>query len=342
MIQTSQMRREILEIPSAVERLLSQGDGAIRRAASALSDHDPAIVITAARGTSDHAALYFKYLCEMRAGVPVASIGPSVTSIFGGALRLRQAACLAISQSGQSPDIVSIARMAREGGALSIALTNHPESALAQASAQTLAQHAGPELSVAATKTFVTSLVSTAWLLAEWQGDRDLRAAIHALPEVLERAIAVDWSPFAAQVGDHKSLFCLGRGPTLAISNEAALKLKETCLLHAESFSSAEVLHGPMAIVDRGFPVLALAAADPAEAALAEVADNLAEKGAQVFATSAKVRSAHVLPTVRSAHALTDPIALIASFYAMVEPLARARGLDPDAPRHLRKVTETL
>lgn len=342
MIQTSQMRREILEIPSAVERLLSEGQGALKHTARAMADQDPEVIITAARGTSDHAALYFKYACELRAGRPVASIGPSVTSLFGGALRLRKAACLAISQSGQSPDIVAIARMARDGGALSIALTNHPESALAQASAQTLAQHAGPEQSVAATKTFVTSLVSTAWLLAEWQGDRDLLAAIHALPEVLERAIHVDWSALSEQIGDHPSLFCLGRGPSLAISNEAALKLKETCLLHAESYSSAEVLHGPVAIVDRDFPILAFAAADPAEPSLAEVADSLAAKGAQVFATSDKVRNARVLPTVRSAHALTDPIALIASFYGMVESLSRARGLDPDAPRHLRKVTETL
>jgi glucosamine--fructose-6-phosphate aminotransferase (isomerizing) len=146
----------------------------------------------------------------------------------------------------------------------------------------------------------------------------------------------------AREITSDRSLYCLGRGPTYAISNEAALKFKETCQLHAESYSSAEVLHGPVSIVDRGFPVVALAAADEAEPAVVEVADALATKGARVFVTSETSDHATPLPVTRAGHPLLDPISLIASFYGMVESTAQARGIDPDHPRHLQKVTETL
>ncbi|WP_281857397.1 SIS domain-containing protein, partial [Litoreibacter halocynthiae] len=155
-------------------------------------------------------------------------------------------------------------------------------------------------------------------------------------------AVGIDWPEARAALGARNSIFCLGRGPAYAISNEAALKFKETCQIHAESYSSAEVLHGPVSIVDLGFPVIALASADEAETALASVADEIAAKGATVFATSTKVRNATGLAVARTGHPLTDPITLIASFYAMVEQVAASRGINPDAPRHLKKVTETV
>ncbi len=336
------MRREIFEIPQAVETLLAEGAPGIAKAADALSALDPHFIISVARGSSDHAATYFKYASELLAGLPVASVGPSVASIYGRKLRLAQSACLAVSQSGKSPDIVRMAEMATQQGALSIALTNHTDSDLAQVSTHALDLHAGAELSVAATKTFVTSAVSAVWLLAEWQKDRAVLDALHALPDALDKAAHLDWSALASEAASHQSLFCLGRGPALAISNEAALKFKETCQLHAESYSSAEVLHGPVSIVDRGFPVIALTAADQAEASLVDVADKIAGKGASVFVTSDTATCATPLPTARTAHPLLDPIALIVSFYAMVERVALARGINPDEPRHLKKVTETV
>ncbi|XDA97681.1 SIS domain-containing protein [Sulfitobacter sp. LCG007] len=338
----SHMRREVLEIPQAVERLLAQGSDAMKSAAAALRDRDPAFMVSVARGSSDHAATYFKYASELLAGIPVASVGPSVASIYQRPLRLGGAACLSISQSGKSPDIVRMARMAASQGALTLALTNHPDSDLALASEHALALHAGPEQSVAATKTFVNSAVAAVWLLAELQRDADLLAAIHRLPDALEKAVALDWGALRQQISPNRSLYCLGRGPAYAMSNEAALKFKETCQLHAESYSSAEVMHGPVSIVERGFPVLAMAAEDAAEPALLEVADQLAGKGAKIFATSDLARNATRLPAVRTGHPLTDPISLIASFYRMVEETARDLGISPDAPRHLRKVTETI
>ena len=340
--QQTQMRQEVLEIPSAVDRLLQNGGDDIARAADALRTHAPNYLVSVARGSSDHAASYLKYVSELLMGKPIASIGPSIASIYNQKLNLAGSACLSVSQSGKSPDIVEMARMARAGGALSIALTNNPGSPLAQVSDHTLNLHAGPELSVAATKTFVNSAVSGLWLFAQWAEDTALLQAIYDLPSNLEKAVGIDWPEVRAAIAGRQSMFCLGRGPSYAISNEAALKFKETCQIHAESYSSAEVLHGPVSIVGGGFPTIALAADDAAAGALADVADNLVEKGAQVFATSKEVNKATSLPAARTGHPLTDPISLVASFYAMVERVASDRGINPDAPRHLKKVTETV
>lgn len=338
----SLMRREILEIPTAVDRLLSQGAGGIATAATAIRQLDPAFIVTVARGSSDHVCSYLKYASELMLGVPVASVGPSVASIYNAPLKLRGSLCLSVSQSGKSPDIVEMARAARRDGALSVAITNDPGSPLATTCAHTIDICAGPELSVAATKTFVTSAVAGLLLLAKWRGDDALRRAIYALPEALARAAAIDWPEVRAAIGGAPSLYTLGRGPVWAISNEAALKFKETCQIHAESYSSAEVLHGPVSIVGEGFPVLCFAAADAAEAPLAEIADEIAAKGGRVFVTSDRAHRATGIDRVRTDHPLTDPISLIVSFYAMVERFATSRGDDPDKPRHLKKVTETL
>jgi glucosamine--fructose-6-phosphate aminotransferase (isomerizing) len=338
----TQMRREILEIPAAVDRLFANGGGDIRRTANAIRARAPSYMVSVARGSSDHVATYLKYASELLMGTPIASIGPSIASIYNRKLNLASSVCLSVSQSGKSPDIVEMARMAREGGALSIAMTNNPASPLAQVSDYTLNLHAGPEISVAATKTFVNSTVAGIWLLAEWAEDEALLKAITDLPSLLEKAVHTDWPQARAALDGRNSMFCLGRGPAYAISNEAALKFKETCQIHAESYSSAEVLHGPVSIVDGGFPVIALAAQDVAESALAGVADELANKGATVFATSEKVQTATPLQAIRTGHALTDPITLIASLYVMVEQIAASRGINPDAPRHLKKVTETV
>ncbi len=178
--------------------------------------------------------------------------------------------------------------------------------------------------------------------MAEWKKDDALRAALRALPKQLDQAIAHDWPELREAIGSASSLFTLGRGPAWAISNEAALKFKETCQIHAESYSSAEVLHGPVSIVGRDFPILCFASGDAAQASVVEVADQIAAKGARVFVTSNDPKAAHCLPHVRTGHGLTDPLALIVSFYAMIEKVAGERGVNPDAPRHLKKVTETI
>lgn len=338
----SHMAREVAEIPEAARRFLSLSAEATARAAQSMRATDPELVVTVARGSSDHAATYLKYAIELLAGVPVASVGPSVASIYRRPLRLGRAACIGISQSGQSPDTVEMMRAAADGGALTLAITNHADSPLAQASAHCLALRSGVEQSVAATKTFVVSVLAGLSLLAEWQEDEALHAAVAGLPDAFAQALTMDWSPLAARLARAQSLYVLGRGPAFAIACEAALKFKETCGLHAESFSAAEVMHGPSAIVQAQFPVLALGVQDAALPRLVDTAARLVGQGADVFLTGAEVEGAALLPSVGELHPLCAPLVLAVSFYAFVEALARRRGFDPDLPPHLRKVTQTV
>lgn len=339
---TSQMAREVAEIPQAARRFLDLSAGPLRETAGALRQAEPRMLLTVARGSSDHAATVLKYAAEMLAGLPVASIGPSVASIYGRPLALAGAGCIGISQSGQSPDIVQMMQAARQGGALTVAITNHAGSPLAAAAAHGLPLQAGAETAVAATKTFVCSVLAGLALLAEWRQDRALQQALAAAPEAMERALALDWSALSDRLARAQSAYVLGRGPAIGIAAEAALKLKETCGLHAEGFSAAEVLHGPAAIVHSGFPVLVLAVEDEARPHVVQTARRLAAQGADVFLTGARAKGAVTLPGVEGVHPLLAPLVLAVAFYAFVETLSRRRGFDPDTPPHLRKVTETL
>ena len=336
------MRREVAEIPDVVANFLDQSASVVSAAAAALREKNPVMVATVARGSSDHASTYLKYAIELTLGLPVASIGPSIASIYGKDLKLDRCAAIAISQSGKSPDIVGMAQSARRSGATSIAITNTATSPLAEASDFTIDLHAGVEQSVAATKTFATSVVAGLSLIAQWSGDTDLIAAIASLPDSLAKAVACDWSEMIGALDGHNALYVLGRGPGWAIANEAALKFKETCGIQGESYSSAEVMHGPVSIVTPGYPVLALAARDAAEPSVADMAHKLAGQGALAFLTSDRPGPAHKLPFAATGHPITDPLSLIVSFYGFVEALARHRGLNPDEPPMLKKVTETL
>ncbi|MDR7124302.1 SIS domain-containing protein [Pseudotabrizicola sp. 4114] len=336
------MAREVAEIPTAAARFLAESGPAVQAAAVAMQKLDPGLIVTVARGSSDHAATYLKYAVELLAGVPVASVGPSVASIYGRPLRLTGAVCVGISQSGQSPDIVEMMRAGRSGGALSVAITNFADSPMGAASDHCLPLLAGVEQSVAATKTFVVSVLAGLTLLAEWRQDDALRHAIADLPLALEKALHLDWSPLAARLSRANSAYVLGRGPAFAIANECALKLKETCGLHAESYSAAEVLHGPAAIVQAQFPVLALGVEDAALPHVISTAERLAAQGADVFLTGAAAKGVMQLPLVPDLHPLVAPLVLATAFYNFVEGLARRRGFDPDTPPHLRKVTETV
>lgn len=338
---TTQMRREFCEVPTAVERLLDRGESAVATAVAQAHDLNPPFLLSVAHGSSDHACTYLKFAGELLLNRPMASIGPSVASQNGVELDANGTVCISNSQSGQNPDIVQLTKALRKSGEVTIAINNNPESCLARAVDHALPNHAGPELSVAATKTFVSSLVADLWLIAELERQASLLSALRALPEHLDDATGCDWSPVESVI-DERSLLTLGRGPSRAISNEAALKFKETCLIHAESHSSAEVLHGPVSIVDHGFPVIAFVAGDAAEGSVAGTADVLADKGARVFVLSDRGRKATRLQNVRTGHWLTDAIAAIMSFYCMVEALAVRRGVDPDTPWHLNKVIETV
>jgi len=231
--------------------------------------------------------------------------------------------------------------MAKAAGALTAAIVNDTDSPLAQASDIVLPMAAGPELSVAATKSFVASLAALLHLIANWADDDLLRAAIHRLPDRLAAATQLDWGTALSVLCEATSLVTIGRGPTLAIAREASLKLKETCNLHAEAFSGAEFLHGPVALVESSYPVLLFMPTDQAAAGLQELAADLRRKDASVFVTGPGEKIAGRLPALEPDHPDTDAVCLIQSFYALAVALAQRRGTDADLPRHLRKVTRT-
>lgn len=339
---TTLMRAEIDEAPAAVRRLLSESAGAIAEAGARLRALDPKVIVTVARGSSDHAATFFKYACEITAGTPVASLGPSVASIYGAPLRLAGAAALGISQSGKSPDIVALMDAVKAAGATTFSLVNVEDAPLATRVDGFIPLRAGPEKSVAATKSFVTAVVGALAILAAWREDEGLKAALAALPDRLEAALACDWSPALETFVNAKSLYTIGRGPGFAIALEAALKFKETAILHAEAYSGAELQHGPVSLVDEFFPLLAFIPNDAAAASLVATVSALHQRGAKVFAATAADVPGPRLPIAPTGHALTDPISIGLSFYRFVEAVSVARGYNPDQPRHLKKVTETV
>jgi glutamine---fructose-6-phosphate transaminase (isomerizing) len=331
------MHAEAAEAADVARRQAAELAEPLRRLGETLRGLDPHVVITCARGSSDHAATFAKYLIETRVRTPVASFAPSTSSVYGTAWRkLNGALFLAISQSGRSPDLLVSARAAREAGAFVVAIVNDPEAPLAEAVDLAIPMLAGPERSVAATKSFIASLLVVARIVAEWTDADDLSTALEQAPDLLSRAWTLDWSPALPLLRDARSLYVLGRGLSLATAQEAALKLKETCGLHAEAYSAAEVKHGPMAIVGEGFPVLMLPPNDEAGEAFEPLARDFAERGAHVLQTGNAM-----LPALGDAHPALMPIATILTFYRFANALSLARGFDPDRPPHLQKVTST-
>ncbi len=333
------MFTEAAEAPAAVARLLAANAQACVRLGEALRADPPAMVVTCARGSSDHAATYAKYLIETATGVPTSSAALSVSSLYDMTPKLEGALFLAISQSGRSPDLLATAEAAKRGGARIVAMVNDEASPLAELADVTLGLKAGPELSVAATKSYICALAAIAQLVGAWTRNSELNAALATLPDTLTEASRLDWSPAVEALKTARNLYVLGRGPGYAIAQEAALKFKETCGLHAEAFSAAEVKHGPMALVGEGFPVLIFAQRDQSEAGVLALAAQLAADGAQVLLAGGP--ASNLLPTL-PAHPVLEPIVRIQGFYRMANALAVTRGLDPDSPPRLKKVTETV
>ncbi|MFP4360672.1 MAG: SIS domain-containing protein [Alphaproteobacteria bacterium] len=339
---TSTMRAEALAIPGRIARALAGQGEVIAAVAGQIRAFAPTGVVTVARGTSDHAADYALRLIARETGLIGASLPPSLVTLGPRALRFEGRLVLALSQSGRSPDLVQTVTAARAGGALTVAVVNAPQSPLADAAERVVAADAGPEHAVAATKSYVLTLLQVARLVAAWAGDDDLARALPALPTALAAGAAADWHPLVDALEDAGSLFVVGRGLAHATAREAALKLKETCRVHAEAVSGAEIMHGPKALLDAVQPLLLCAGPDVPAAVHRATAGELA----------ALTRRLHVLGAVDAGCGLhlrappapapvLQPLVDIVPFYLAAEALSRRRGLSPDAPRHLRKVTET-
>ena len=339
------MFEEAADASNAVRAQL-QDEAAMADVGAALRRLKPRAVITCARGSSDHAATYAKYLIETHAQVLTASAAPSVSSVYGVTQDVRGCLFVAISQSGRSPDLLAAVKSAKASGATILALCNSADSPLVAAADLAVELHAGPEISVAATKSYLASLAAIARLVAAWTQQATLNAVLQELPDLMDRSWALDWSAALPALESAANLYVVGRGMGLGAAQEIALKFKETCGMHAEAFSSAELRHGPYTLLGKGFPALLVAQRDATLPGIEVLARELARRGVPILLAGARALQVSapgvtLLPSI-DAPAEIAPILLVQSAYRMIATLALRRGLDPDHPPHLHKITETV
>ena len=344
------MAADIAEQPAGYARLLEPAHAdAIARVAAAVAERRPRHVVFTARGTSDHAALYGAYLTEIRLGLPAGLASPSAITVFGARPDLSDALVIGVSQSGGSPDLVEVLRVARDTGALTLAVTNAPSSPLAEAAELAVDVAAGAERAVAATKTYTAELLALLLLIEGVRAGNGVpppeeRDALAGLPALAEQLLAdptpAELAPryrFAARV------VTTGRGYAYPTAREAALKLMETSYLPALAFSGADLLHGPLAMTDPDVPVLAVVGSGPGGASMREVLERLGERRADVVAVgSAEIGGATARLPVPLVDERYAPLLDILPLQRLALALALARGEDPDAPRSLKKVTSTM
>jgi glucosamine--fructose-6-phosphate aminotransferase (isomerizing) len=330
----SLMRDETLEAPDAVARCLAQRP-AFEDIGTHLRKLDPPFVVVCARGSSSHAGTYLRVLVTKQLGLVAAAAMPSVASVYHRPQRMRGALFVAISQSGHSPDLIAATEQARADGAFTLAIVNNATSPLARACDVVLDIAAGEERSVAATKTVLATLAAGLALVDAWEPGA-ARPVLDALPQRLAAATKLDWSALTETLAAVPSIFTVGRGPALGIAKEAALKLAETCGIAGLAFSAAELAHGPMALAGPGFPVLAFMQDDASRPHSEQLLATLAARGVPVLAAG------DGLPVLPPLHPDADLLPQLLSFYLAAETAAGRRGLDPDRPRSLQKVTRTV
>jgi glucosamine--fructose-6-phosphate aminotransferase (isomerizing) len=337
------MAAEIREQPDVLERIVGEGWPAITRAAEAVRQSAPRFALFVARGTSDHAALYGKYLVETRLPLPAGLASPSTMTVYGARPEMRDVLVVAVSQSGVSPDIVEPVVQARAAGAITVAMTNSADSPLAGAAEFHLDVLAGPERAVAATKTYTAELL-TLFLFFEALAGRD-GAEAAALPARARAILAreEETARIAVRYRFAEQLVTTARGFNYPTAREAALKLMETSYLVAYAFAGADLLHGPVAMIDRGFPVIAIVPEGPGGAAMQPVLDGLRERGADTLIVGDPNAgpATRILPIPDAGPEHLTPILTILPIQQFVWHLARERGTDPDQPRGLSKVTAT-
>ncbi|WON82450.1 MULTISPECIES: SIS domain-containing protein [Chromobacterium] len=337
----SLMLEEALYAAEAVAAQHMYADEALAALGRALAVERPSLALTVARGSSDHAANYFAYLAMQRLGVPVVSLPMSLVTLHRAPLAVKGQLAVALSQSGQSPDLIDTMKALGTAGARTAALVNKHQSPLAAACEWVVPLCAGDEKSVAATKSYITSLSAVARLVAHWQADDALLAALANLPQRLTEATRQDWTLAVDALRDAERIMVVGRGLGFAVALEAALKFKETCAIQAEAFSGAEIKHGPMALIDDGYPLLIFAPRGPEQQGLIDLAEEMRGRGAKVLLAAPENIVSRDLTLALADDEALDPLLAIQSFYLMAARLSEARGLNPDVPRHLSKVTCT-
>ncbi|MGB8555199.1 MAG: SIS domain-containing protein [Pseudolabrys sp.] len=334
----SAMGCETAEIPAAAERLLARTD-AIKAIVARVEQTRPRIVVFCGRGSSGHVGVYLRYLFEARLGLLASAAAPSVVTAYRRPPEMRDALFVVVSQSGRSPDLVNATQVAREHGALTLAIVNDQDSPTAAASELVLPIGAGAEHSVAATKTVVLSMIAGAQLVAALARDDDLVAGLGQLPLRLSRALDCDWSAWADSAARAAAAFVVGRGYGLGCVREIALKVAEILRVPTLGHSAAELRHGPRASITPSTPVLVLRQNDEAATAIDDLVKDLNDANETLFVAGGP---AGTLPWIGDGHPVYDPVLMLVPAYRAIEAVARRRGFDPDNPPHLSKVTKTL
>jgi glucosamine--fructose-6-phosphate aminotransferase (isomerizing) len=335
---TSAMARETAEIPAAAERLLARPH-VFAAIAERLEQTRPRIVVFCGRGSSGHVGVYLRYVFEVHLGLLASAAAPSVVTAYQRPPDYRDTLFVVISQSGRSPDLVKATQVARQFGALTLAIANDENSPVADASELILPIGAGTEHAVAATKTVVLSMIAGAQLVAALAPDDDLDEALRLLPRRLSAALACDWSPWADSAAGAAAAFVVGRGYSLGGVCEIALKVAELLRVPTLGYSAAELRHGPRAAVTPATPVLVLRQNDQAATAVDDLVRDLNDAGETVFTAGG---AAGTLPWIGDGHPVCDPVLMLIPAYRAIEAAARRRALNPDNPPYLSKVTRTL
>ena len=344
----SQFEREIREQPAALARQIDEGRAEAEAIAEQIRAFSPRSIMIAARGSSDNAARYAQYLFGAHNRLSVALAAPSLFTLYGAAPSLEGALVIGVSQSGQSPDILAVIEEGRRQGALTIAVTNNPASPLGRASKACLPLRTGEERAIAASKTYTAQLAALATLSAALEGSPARWAALAALPEQVARAIELTPAaePLASRFRFAEHFIVLGRGFNYATAFEVALKIKETSYVIAEPYSSADFRHGPAAMIDRGFPVVLIAPDGAVASDVSALLTMLEARRAEVVVIAADKallgRARTAIPLPEGVPEWLSPIVTVVPGQLFALGLAETRGLDPDSPRGLSKVTHTL
>lgn len=341
------LQQEILEQPDSLNRLISEERSTIMRVAEAIRHYGPRFIMMAARGSSDNAARYGQYVFGTLNRIPVALATPSLYTLYDTPPRMNDALVIAISQSGQSPDIVAVIDEGRRQGALTVAITNQPDSPLAQAAQFTIRLHTGPERSVAATKTYTASLLAIALLSAAIAGGDSHLQAIDSVPrlirQVTERADGIIRASERYRYMD--ACVVVSRGYNYATAYEIALKLKELTYILAEPYSTADFQHGPVALVAKGFPVLAIVPQGPLVNEMTEFLAELRGRGAELLMISAHEPALSLaqtpLPLPPDIPEWLSPLVAVVPGQILALGITLAKGYDIDQPRNIHKVTLT-
>ncbi len=343
----SLMEQEALEAPRVLAAQFQANQVLLTELVKKIRAADIKIAVTIARGSSDHAATFAKYLLEAHAGMIAASAAPSVYTLYQKKLPVKNCLVIGISQSGASPDIAEMMQSMRTAGALTVAFVNETDSALSRAAEFVVPLLAGKEQAVAATKSYLATLGALIHFVALLTDDKKLLQVLSELPLSLERASQENWSQVMSEYQQVHNTFVVGRSFSFPIAQEAALKFKETTKIHAEAFSGAELLHGPFALVEKNFPLMVFAQQDASFIGIQNIMQRALELGARVFLASPGLNTKGLSEQVMSLsmppslHPICDPLMIIQAFYRMIAQLSLARGLNPDAPFNLTKVTKT-